>query len=37
VRKGVYRLKAVNVESSAQQGLQTLGPDNTLVLTVRVR
>ena len=36
-RKGVYRFKAVNVESSAQQGLQTLGPDNTLVLTVRVR
>jgi hypothetical protein len=37
VRTGVYRLQAVNVESSEQQGLQTLGPDNTLVLTVRVR
>jgi len=34
---GLYRLKAVNVETSEQQGLQTLGPDNTLVLTVRVR
>ena len=33
---GLYRLKAVNVESSADQGLQTLGPDNTLILRVRV-
>jgi hypothetical protein len=33
---GLYRLKAKNVESSADMGLQTLGPDNTLVLTVRV-
>ena len=37
VHAGMYKLQAVNVESSAQQGLQTLGPDNTLVLTVRVR
>jgi hypothetical protein len=36
-RAGLYRLKAVNVETSEQQGLQTIGPDNTLVLTVRVR
>jgi hypothetical protein len=36
-RAGVYRITAVNVETSEQQGLQTLGPDNTLVLTVRVR
>jgi hypothetical protein len=36
-RAGLYRIKAVNVETSEQQGLQTLGPDNTLVLTVRVR
>ena len=36
-RAGLYRLKAVNVESSDDQGLQTIGPDNTLVLTVRVR
>jgi hypothetical protein len=34
---GIYRLKAVNVETSADQGLQTLGPDNTLTLTVRVK
>jgi hypothetical protein len=33
---GLYRLMAKNVESSADMGLQTLGPDNTLVLTVRV-
>lgn len=36
-RAGVYRLKAVNVESSEQMGMATLGPDNTLLLTVRVR
>jgi len=36
-KAGLYRLKAVNVESSADMGLETLGPDNTLVLTVRVR
>jgi hypothetical protein len=34
---GVYRLTAKNVQSSEQQGLQTLGPDNTLMLTVVVR
>ena len=33
---GLYRLKAKNVESSTDMGLQTLGPDNTLVLIVRV-
>lgn len=36
-RAGVYKLKAVNVESSAQMGMSTLGPDNTLLLTVKVR
>jgi hypothetical protein len=36
-RVGLYRLKAVNVQSSAEMNLQTLGPDNTPVLTVRVR
>jgi len=36
-RAGVYKLKAVNVESSEQMGMATLGPDNTLLLTVRVR
>lgn len=35
-KRGVYVLRAVNVQSSADVGLQTLGPDNTLVLTVRV-
>ena len=34
---GLYRLRAVNVETSAEQGLETLGPDNKLVLIVRVR
>lgn len=34
---GVYKLQAVNVQHSDDLGLQTLGPDNTLVLTVRVR
>ena len=36
-RVGLYRLKVVNVETSEEQGLQTLGPDNTLVLIVRVK
>ena len=34
---GLYRIKAVNVESSADKGLETLGPDNTLRLIVRVK
>ena len=36
-KAGLYRLQAVNVETSSDAGLQTLGPDNTLRLTVRVR
>jgi hypothetical protein len=36
-KPGVYRLTAQNVQSSEQQGLQTLGADNTLTLTVVVR
>jgi len=36
-KAGLYRLQAVNVETAAQQGLQTLGADNTLRLTVLVR
>lgn len=36
-KAGLYRLQAVNVQSSSGAGLQTLGPDNTLRLTVRVR
>jgi hypothetical protein len=35
-RKGVYKLIAKNLKSSADAGLQTLGSDNTLSLTVRV-
>ena len=35
-KRGVYKLRATNVESSEQMGLATLGPDNVLVLTVRV-
>ena len=34
---GVYKLRAVNTVSSEQAGMATLGPDNTLTLTVRVR
>ena len=33
---GLYRLKATSTMTSEEMGLQTLGPDNTLVLTVRV-
>jgi hypothetical protein len=36
-KRGVYKLKAVNVQSSEEMNLQTLGPDSTLLLTVRVR
>lgn len=36
-RRGVYRLAATNVQASADVGLQTLGPDNVLVLTIVVR
>jgi len=35
-KHGVYVIKAVNLQSSADMGLQTLGPDNTLRLTVTV-
>lgn len=35
-QRGVYVLRAVNIQSSADMGLQTLGPDNTLTLTVKV-
>ena len=34
---GTYRLRATNVQTSEEQGLQTLGPDNLLTLTVVVR
>ena len=36
-KRGVYRLTARNVQAPADVGLQTLGPDNVLVLTVVVR
>lgn len=35
-KKGVYVIRATNVQSSEQVGLQTLGPDNAPTLTVRV-
>jgi hypothetical protein len=35
-KRGVYVLRATNLQSSAEVGLQTLGPDNSPVLTVRV-
>lgn len=34
---GLYVLRAVNLQSSAEMGLQTIGPDNAMVLTVRVK
>lgn len=36
-KPGTYRLRARNVQSSEQVGLQTLGPDNVPTLTVVVR
>jgi hypothetical protein len=36
-RPGTYRLRARNVQSSAEAGLQTLGPDYAPTLTVVVR
>ena len=35
-KRGVYVLQATNLQSSADVGLQTLGPDNSLRLTVTV-
>lgn len=35
-KKGVYVLRGTNLQSSQQVGLQTIGPDNTLTLVVRV-
>lgn len=37
VRPGTYRLRARNLQSAEQVGLQTLGPDNVPTLTVVVR
>ena len=36
-KPGLYGLAAKNVQSSDEVGLETLGPDNTLTLTVRVK
>ena len=36
-RRGLYRLVAKNVQSSEEQGLDTVGPDNKLTLTVVVK
>jgi hypothetical protein len=36
-KRGLYRLKAMNVQSSEEMNLQTMGADSTLFLTVRVR
>jgi hypothetical protein len=36
-KRGLYRLRAVSLQTSEEMGLQTLGPDNVLKLTVRVR
>ena len=36
-KAGVYKLMAMNVQSSEEMGLQTLGEDNMPVLIVRVR
>jgi len=36
-KAGLYKLVATNVQTSEEVGLQTLGPDNGLRLTIRVR
>ena len=36
-KPGVYKLVAKNVQTSDEAGLETLGEDNSLRLTVRVR
>jgi hypothetical protein len=35
-KAGLYRFEARNVQTSEELGLQTLGPDHTLRITVRV-
>ncbi|MGH3084809.1 MAG: hypothetical protein ACRDNP_12300 [Gaiellaceae bacterium] len=35
-KAGLYRFEAANVQTSEELGLQTLGPDNTLKIVVRV-
>jgi hypothetical protein len=35
-KRGTYVIRAVNIQSSEAQGLQTLGPDSPLTLTLKV-
>ncbi len=35
-KPGLYRFEARNVQTSEELGMQTLGPDNTLRITVRI-
>jgi hypothetical protein len=35
-KAGLYRFEAKNVQTSEELGIQTLGPDNTLRIVVRV-
>lgn len=35
--RGVFKLRATNVQTSEEMGFATLGPDNRPVLTIRVR
>lgn len=35
-KRGTYVVRAVNLQTSTEMGLQTLGADNTLTLTVKV-
>jgi len=35
-KAGLYRFEATNVQASEELGLQTLGPDNILRITVRI-
>jgi hypothetical protein len=36
-KPGLYRLTGKNVQTAEERGLETLGPDNTLQITVRVK
>ena len=36
-KPGLYRFEARNVQTSEELGMQTLGPDNILRITVRIR
>ena len=36
-KAGTYKLVATNVQTSEERNLETLGPDNTLTLTIVAR